>query len=76
MLTEVNPMLPMRNKATTKEFYTKLGFTDIGKSDFDQYLIIQKDNDPNGKLQNKPWLQREISILNPDNNLLISGQSI
>lgn len=45
MLTDINPKLPMRDKATTKDFYVnKLGFKDIGSADFDGYLIIQKDN--------------------------------
>jgi len=33
------------------------------------------DIHPNGHLENKPWQQREISILDPDNNLLTFGQS-
>lgn len=31
---------------------------------------------PNGKLQNKPWGQREFSILDPNHNLLTFGQSL
>jgi len=31
---------------------------------------------PNGKLESKPWGQREFSVLDPDNNLLTFGQSI
>jgi hypothetical protein len=30
---------------------------------------------PNGKLQSKPWGQREFALLDPDNNLLTFGQS-
>lgn len=30
---------------------------------------------PNGHLEDKPWGQREFSILDPDNNLLTFGQS-
>lgn len=30
---------------------------------------------PNGKLQAKPWRQKEFSLLDPDNNLLTFGQS-
>jgi catechol 2,3-dioxygenase-like lactoylglutathione lyase family enzyme len=30
---------------------------------------------PAGHLQNKPWGQREFSILDPDNNLLTFGQA-
>ncbi len=45
MLTDINPKLPMRDKAITRDFYVnKLGFKDIGSADFDGYLIIQKDN--------------------------------
>ncbi|ULT27166.1 hypothetical protein KUH03_10560 [Sphingobacterium sp. E70] len=29
---------------------------------------------PNGKLETKPWGQREFSILDPDSNLLTFGQ--
>ncbi|GLU44952.1 VOC family protein [Allomuricauda sp. NBRC 101325] len=31
---------------------------------------------PNGKLEIKPWGQKEFSILDPDNNLLTFGQPI
>lgn len=31
---------------------------------------------PNGKLQVKPWGQKEFSVLDPDNNLLTFGQSV
>jgi len=31
---------------------------------------------PNGKLETKPWGQKEFSVLDPDNNLLTFGQSI
>jgi len=44
MLTLICPKLPMRNKATTKVFYTKmLGFSDIGIADYEGYLILEKD---------------------------------
>ncbi|MCB0690593.1 MAG: VOC family protein [Saprospiraceae bacterium] len=33
------------------------------------------DIHPNGHLVNKPWQQREFSLLDPDNNLLTFGQS-
>lgn len=29
---------------------------------------------PNGKLQGKPWGQKEFALLDPDNNLLTFGQ--
>jgi hypothetical protein len=45
MLTDINPKLPMRNKAITRDFYlNKLGFHEFGSADFDGYLMVQKDN--------------------------------
>jgi hypothetical protein len=45
MLTSVHPKLPMRDKLITRKFYIdNLGFTDIGRIDFEGYLILQKDN--------------------------------
>ncbi len=45
MLTEINPKLPMRDKEVTKDFYVnKLGFHVYGDTDFDGYLMLQKDN--------------------------------
>lgn len=38
----------------------------------DQQVTIH----PNGKLANKPWGQREFSLLDPDHNLLTFGQSV
>ncbi|MDN3550799.1 bleomycin resistance protein [Mucilaginibacter aquaedulcis] len=115
MLTDVNPKLPMRNKAITRDFYlNKLGFQEFGKADYDGYLMVQKDNiqlhffefkdvDPAEnygqvyirtddieafykfaqsqdlnitKLEYKPWMQKEFSIHDPDNNLLTIGQSL
>lgn len=117
MLTDINPKLPMRDRATTKDYYVnKLGFKYIGSDDFKEYLIVEKDNlqlhffafrdldpkenygqvyirtndidglyqsmldnkvdiHPNGHLADKPWQQREFSLLDPDNNLLTFGQS-
>ena len=44
MLTSINPKLPMRNKAITKNFYiNQLGFEEFGIADFDGYLMVQKD---------------------------------
>jgi len=42
------------------------------KSFLDKNVAIH----PNGKLQAKPWGQKEFSILDPDNNLLTFGQPI
>lgn len=45
MLIEVNPKLPMRNKAVTKDFYiNKLGFKLLGNTDYEGYLMIEKDH--------------------------------
>jgi hypothetical protein len=45
MLTAINPKLPMRNKAITWDFYfNKLGFQEFGSTDFDGYLMVQKDS--------------------------------
>jgi len=45
MLTEINPKLPMRYKAVTKDYYlNKLGFQLNGDDDFEGYLMIHKDN--------------------------------
>lgn len=118
MLTDINPKLPMRNKQTTREFYSnRLGFKEFGIADFEGYLMMEKDQvqihffefreldpkenygqvyirtdnidefyksllekqteiHPNGKLEIKPWGQKEFSILDPDSNLLTFGQNI
>lgn len=45
MLININPKLPMRNKSATKDFYmNKLGFQNLGSTDFDGYLMLEKDN--------------------------------
>ena len=45
MLTDINPKLPMRNKAITRDFYiNQLGFQEWGKADFDRYLMVQKES--------------------------------
>ena len=42
-----------------------------------QSLLDNKiDIHPNGKLQTKPWGQKEFSMLDPDSNLLTFGQRI
>ena len=44
MLTSINPKLPMRDKNVTKAFYiNKLGFKVYGSSDYDGYLMLEKD---------------------------------
>ena len=44
MLTDINPKLPMRDKNVTREFYlNKLGFKEFGSTDYDGYLMMEKD---------------------------------
>ena len=42
---------------------------------YHSFLDNKIDIHPNGKLQTKPWRQKEFSILDPDSNLLTFGQS-
>jgi hypothetical protein len=45
MLTDINPKLPMRDKAVTRDFYlNKLEFQEFGSADYDGYLMVKKDN--------------------------------
>jgi hypothetical protein len=45
MLTAINPKLPMRNKAITRDFYlNKLGFHEFGSADYNGYLMVEKDS--------------------------------
>jgi hypothetical protein len=45
MLIDINPKLPMRDKTVTSDFYiNKLGFQKFGSADYDEYLMIHKDN--------------------------------
>jgi catechol 2,3-dioxygenase-like lactoylglutathione lyase family enzyme len=42
MLTDINPKLPMRDIAITKDFYLNhLGFQELG--DYGDYLMVEKD---------------------------------
>ncbi|SFQ45491.1 bleomycin resistance protein [Parafilimonas terrae] len=44
MLTSIHPKLPMRSKSVTKDYYiNQLGFEQFG-GDYDNYLMVQKDN--------------------------------
>ncbi|MBJ2176341.1 VOC family protein [Aureibaculum sp. A20] len=44
MLKDINPKLPMRDKNVTRDFYThKLGFKIVGTADFEEYLMLEKD---------------------------------
>lgn len=52
----------------------------IRTNSIDTYYQTLLDNKvrihPNGRLQVKPWQQKEFSLLDPDHNLLTFGQSI
>lgn len=41
-----------------------------------ELLLVKNLIHPAGHLQNKPWGQKEFSILDPDNNLLTFGEPI
>ena len=44
MLTHINPKLPMRDKNVTRAFYlNRLGFKELGRADYDDYLMLEKD---------------------------------
>ncbi len=42
---------------------------------YEDFLRKQIDIHPHGKLQEKPWRQKEFSILDPDGHLLTFGQT-
>ena len=60
-----------------KENYGQVYIRTNGIDDFYQTLLDDKTKiHPNGKLESKPWGQKEFSLLDPDTNLLTFGQSI
>ncbi|MFH4964078.1 VOC family protein [Gaetbulibacter sp. M235] len=50
--------------------------TDAIDEFYKELLRNKTEIHPNGPLENKPWGQKEFSILDPDNNLLTFGQSL
>jgi hypothetical protein len=45
MLTAINPKLPMRDKSATRNYYiNQLGFTEVGTTEYEEYLMVKKDN--------------------------------
>lgn len=45
MMKSVHPKLPMRNKAVTKAYYVdQLAFRVIGDAEYDDYLMVEKEN--------------------------------
>ena len=60
-----------------KENYGQIYIRTDNVDELFQRMVNNKvDIHPNGHLSNKPWNQREFSLLDPDNNLLTFGQSI
>ena len=60
-----------------KENYGQVYIRTDNIDDFYQALLDNKTSiHPNGKLESKPWGQKEFSVLDPDTNLLTFGQSI
>ena len=60
-----------------KENYGQVYIRTNGIDDFYQTSLDYKIKiHPNGKLESKPWGQKEFSLLDPDTNLLTFGQSI
>ena len=44
MLTGIHPKIPMRDKSVTRAYYIdELGFDELGKVDYDGYLMLKKD---------------------------------
>ncbi|NHE56293.1 bleomycin resistance protein [Cyclobacterium plantarum] len=43
MFTFIHPKLPMRDKAITLAYYSRLGFDVFGEKDYEGYLMLQKD---------------------------------
>jgi hypothetical protein len=43
---------------------------------FQELVSNKTEIHPSGHLENKPWGQREFSLLDPDNNLLTFGEEI
>jgi len=44
MLVSIQPKLPMRNKAKTREYYiNSLGFKEYETNEYPEYLMIEKD---------------------------------
>ena len=64
-------------KLNPKENYGQVYIRTNYLDDFYQTLLDNKIKiHPNGKLESKPWGQKEFSLLDPDTNLLTFGQSI
>jgi catechol 2,3-dioxygenase-like lactoylglutathione lyase family enzyme len=60
-----------------KENYGQVYIRIDNIDEFYKSLLDKRTNiHPNGKLEIKPWGQKEFSVLDPDHNLLTFGQNI
>ncbi len=60
-----------------KENYGQVYIRTDNIDEWYQFALDKKLNMPEaGHLQIKPWQQKELSLLDPDNNLLTFGQSV
>ena len=60
-----------------KENYGQVYIRTDAIDDLYRTLVTDKISiHPNGKLELKPWGQKEFSVLDPDNNLLTFGQAV
>ncbi len=50
--------------------------TDAIEELYESLLLKNVVIHPNGKLESKPWGQKEFSLLDPDTNLLTFGQAV
>lgn len=65
------------NTLNPKENYGQVYIRTDAIGQLYQFLLDNKITiHPNGKLDIKPWGQKEFSLLDPDNNLLTFGQHI
>jgi catechol 2,3-dioxygenase-like lactoylglutathione lyase family enzyme len=85
LLISTVPVLPARDMDRTLEYYRRLGFElykrfgdDIRVRDADALYaeFLQKSVERMIPPANKPWLMRELNIVDPDGNLLRFGQKI
>lgn len=72
MLTHIHPKLPMRDKSVTRNYYVDgLGFTELGNTDFHDYLMLKKD-----QIEIHFFLFRELNPLENDGQVYIRVENI
>ena len=65
------------NELDPKENYGQVYIRTDNINEFYKSVLEKRTEiHPNGKLEIKPWGQKEFSILDPDSNLLTFGQSV